>query len=392
MTSSRPHQTLYSLIYFFLFAGVAALNPFFPLLLQSKGYTPSAIGVLMGSYELFSIMGLLLIGHFYDRIKSPRRTVVVIFLFCILILFLVAGTGIPVILVPLTLSLGFFIKSPASLVDAHYGQIMPEPQKTYGKARLFGSLGFFVMAMTIQLTHFVEGSRPFSVFAGFTAMVIIAIILIISLPPAALHEEKHEAVSFLNTVKSFPGLYWLGLSIAFLNFMGLSGHYTFFSLLIKNRFGTDDIGGFWAIGPFFEIPLFFFSGWLLQKIGLKGLWIICLAAGAIRMQVYSLSDTLLPLYLVQVLHSFSFGLNHLAMVTLISKTTSSASRGMAMSIYSAVGMGFSQFVGGFLGAWILGFTGFPHLFQIYSLFPLAGMGLTILFLKTDHIFREQGSF
>ncbi len=382
MSSTKARQTIYSLIYFFLFAGIAALYPFFPLLLQSKGHSPSEVGILMGSYELFSILGLLLIGHYYDKIRSPRRTVIIISLASILVLYFIAGTTYPVLLILLTLGLGFVIKSPASLVDAHYGQVMPEPDKTYGKARLYGSLGFFVMALMIQITGLVDGGRPYSVFAAFTMMIALVLVLVVRLPAASLAEEKHEHSSFLRTLKSFPGVYWIGLSIGFLNYLGLSGHYTFFSLLIKNKFGTGNIGGFWAIGPLFEIPLFFFSGWLLKKFGLRGLWLISLGAGFIRMQAYSLSSSLLPLYLVQILHSLSFGLNHLAMVTLISKTTPPAVRGQAMSLYTAVGMGLSLFIGGFAGGWFLGFAGFSLLFQIFSVFPLAGAVLTLLFLKT----------
>jgi len=390
MKNFRSYQSVYSLIYFCLFAAISSLNPFFPLVLQSKGFTPARIGQLLGSYEFFSILGLLLIGHFYDKIKSPKRTVFFIAVLCMGLLFSIAGTHSQTLLIPLTLGLGFVIKSPASLVDAHYGQIMPDPQKTYGKARLFGSLGYFSIAMIIQITQWVEGSRPFTVFAGYSLLILSAVLLLMRLPTSPQTGEHQDSVSFMKTARSFPRIYWIGLSIAFLNFLGMSGHYTFFSLLLKNKFGIQNIGGFWAIGPLFEIPLFFFSGWLLKKIGLKFLWVICLAAGVIRMQVYSLAETPTPLYIVQILHSFSFGLNHLAIVTLISKTTSSASRGLAMSIYTAVGMGLSLFIGGFLGGWILECSDYHHLFQFFSVFPLLGIGVSLLFMEgRQKMLREE---
>ncbi|MDA3957251.1 MFS transporter [Oceanispirochaeta sp.] len=381
MIEAKKYQNVYKLVYFFLFGSIASLYPFFPLVLQSKGFEPSRIGFVMGSYEFVSILGLLIIGHFYDRIRSPRRTIVTIILLCLLTLFLIVRAQSLLLVVPLTLGLGFVIKSPTSLVDAHYGQTMPNSQEKYGKTRLYGSLGFFCVAMLIQITNWVEASRPISVFLGFSILMVIAIPLIIYLPAAHLAEDQQKPVSFLKTIKTFPGIYWIGLSIASLNFMGISGHITFFSLLLKNKFATEDISGFWAIGPLFEVPLFFFSGFLLRKLGLKRLWLLCLAAGVLRMQVYSFSRTLLPLYIVQILHSISFGFNHLAMVTLISRATSNASRGLAMSLYSAIGMGFSLFVGGFLGGWILGYSDYPFLFQVFSLFPLLGMGIILLFLR-----------
>ncbi|QEN08811.1 MFS transporter [Oceanispirochaeta crateris] len=389
MNPTDKYKKSYNLVYFFLFGALASLYPFFPLILQSKGFEPSRVGFLMGSYEFVSIMGLLIIGHFYDRIRSPRRTMIGIALLSILTLYLISRVMSLFILVPLTLCLGFVIKSPSSLIDAHYGQTMPDSQGSYGKSRLFGSLGFFFVAMLIQMTKWVEGARPGSVFIAYSLLMVIALPLIISLPAAHLSQEHQIPSSFLKTIKNFPKTYWIGLSIASLNFMGMSGHYTFFSLLLKNRFNTGDIGGFWAIGPLFEIPLFFFSGWILRKLGLKKLWLLCLAAGVIRMQVYSLAQTLVPLYIVQVTHSLSFGFNHLAMVTLISKTTSQANRGVAMSVYSAIGMGLSLFVGGFLGGWILGFSDYPVLFQVFSVFPLLGMGINLIFFR-QKVSSDQG--
>ena len=145
----------------------------------------------------------------------------------------------------------------------------------------------------------------------------------------------------------------------------------------------ENVSGFWAIGPLFEIPLFYFSSVLIRKFKLRTLWTICLLAGTARMQVYSLSTSLLPLYLIQTVHSLSFALNHISMISLITKYTSTESRGFAMSLYMAIGMGLSMFVGGVLGGSILKISGFPLLFQVFSLFPLLAIGISFLFLKEE---------
>lgn len=366
-----------------MFGAIAALYPFFPLILQSKGFEPSRIGFLLGSYEMFSIIGLMVIGHFYDSFRSPRRTIFTICLASIMILFLIAREENLLIIVPLTLAIGFVIKSPASLLDAHYGQNIPHAEESYGKVRLFGSLGFFTVAMTIQLTGIVEATRPLTVFRTFSLLLAISMGLLIFLPKAEQHKDIKIKESLTNKIKRFPLIFWAGLGIAFLNHLGMSGHYTFFSLLMSNKFGRTDVGGLWAIGPLFELPLFFFSALLLRKLGIKKLWIIGLTAGFLRMQIYSLSSTLLPLYLVQVSHSVSFGFNHLCMITLITRYVSSESRGLAMALFSAVCMGLSLFIGGFLGGWILLHSSYTILFQVLSIAPLLGIITAVSFLKED---------
>ncbi len=383
MKNLKANLALYGFGYFFIFGALAALIPFFPLILQSKGLIPSRIGFLMGSYELFSIIGLMIIGHFYDRFRSPRRTIFTICLLAALALYMISSSASVFLLVPLTLALGFVVKSPSALLDAHYGQIVPDAEKSYGKIRLFGSLGYSATALGIQLTGAVDPSRPMSVFYIYLLMTVSILIILPLLPKAEQHRAEHHGPSFLTGIKSFPPVYWVGLVIAFFNQLGMSGHYTFFSLLISNKFGRSDVGGLWAVGPVLELPLFFFSTWLLRKLGIRKIWILGLASGFIRMQVYSLAGSLLPLYLVQLLHSAAFGFNHLCIVTLVTRYVAPGNRGMAMSLYSALGLGLSLFVGGFLGGWVLEMTSYTVLFQILSIFPVLGILTAALFLKSE---------
>lgn len=385
MTETKTYFKEYWITYFLIFAAIAALYPFFPLLLQAKGLSPSKVGFLMGSYDLFSIIGLMTIGHFYDRVNSPGTVLLTIGSICIVVLFFLSGSTSLIALILLTITMGFFVKSATSLIDARYGQTIKNPEKSYGKARLAGSIGFLLASLIIHFTHIVQGSRPRSVFFGYSIFLAAALIASLFLPTQFIEqkEKSSESRGFLKTIRTFPPIYWIGLSIAFLSSLSMSGHYTFFSLLLKNNFHTEDISGFWAIGPLFEIPLFFFSGFLFIKFKLRTLWLFSLIAGIIRMLVYSLAETVLPLYLVQVFHSLSFGLNHLCMINLITKHTSSESRGLAMSIYTAIGMGFSMFTGGIIGGLILQKGDFSLLFLIFSLFPLIAIIISFIFLKED---------
>lgn len=383
MIKDKTYGKEYTATYFFIFAAVAALYPFFPLLLQAKGLIPSQVGFLVGSYDLFSIAGLMIIGHFYDRVKSPGKVIITIGLICIVILFFITRSNSLLTLIPLTLIMGFFVKSTTSLLDARFGQTVKNPDETYGKIRLGGSMGFLFSAFLIYITNWVQGNRPLTIFTGYSIFLSLALISSLFLPRKFIHKNQDisEHKSFLKSAGSFPRVYWIGLSIAFLSSLSLSGHYTFFSLLLKNNFHIDNVSGFWAIGPIFEIPLFFFSTYLFRKFKLRTLWIVCLIAGISRMQIYSMATTLLPLYLIQVVHSFSFGLNHLCMMKLITKHTSSEYRGLAVSIYTAIGMGLSLFCGGILGGLILIRGDFSLLFQIFSIFPFIAIIISSFFLK-----------
>ena len=388
MSLDAKHLKTYGVSYFFIFGALAAVFPFYPLLLQHKGFDPSQIGFIMGAYDLVSMSGLLILGFLYDRIAAPKRTVIFIILTSGVLLYLLGITKSPFTVILLTIVLGFFIKSPSSLLDAHYGQALPDFTESYGKTRLGGSIGFMLMSLIIQVTGAVSGSRPLSLFAGYGLTMIFTITVLIFLPDIKKHIKQKETnfytTNFSSSIKTFPRIFWIGLLIAFLNSLALSGHYTFFSLMLKNRFNLENVSGFWAIGPFFEIPMFFFSTFLLRKMKLQNLWTFSMLAGFTRMMFYALSTSILPLYLIQITHSLSFGINHICMINLINKKTPPSERGLAMSIYTAVGMGLSLFAGGILGGVLLKFGDFTLLFQVFSLFPLAAIVIDLVFLpKAD---------
>ncbi|MBN2657900.1 MAG: MFS transporter [Spirochaetales bacterium] len=387
MSDDRRHLKTYGVSYFFIFGALAAVFPFYPLLLQHKGFNPSQIGFIMGAYDLISMSGLLILGYFYDRIAAPKRTIAAIILVSAVLLLSLTLTSFPPGVIALTVVLGFFIKSPSSLLDAHFGQALPDHNESYGRTRLGGSMGFMLMALLIQVSGAVSGSRPVSLFAGYGITMIFSLAVLFFLPGVKTHEGqesgREKKSGFLNSIKTFPRLYWTGLLIGFLNSLALSGHYTFFSLMLKNRFGMENVSGFWAIGPLFEIPMFFFSTILLKKMRLRTLWSLSMLAGTTRMLFYAYSTTLLPLYLIQISHSFSFGINHFCMINLINRKTPASGRGLAMSIFTAVGMGLSLFTGGIIGGTILEFGDFPLLFQVFSFFPLAAIAINFIFLPKE---------
>ena len=54
--------------YTLLFATVAVLTPYLPLYLGARGFSPSQIGLLLGSCELAGIAGPILVTFLADRL------------------------------------------------------------------------------------------------------------------------------------------------------------------------------------------------------------------------------------------------------------------------------------------------------------------------------------
>ncbi|MGB9577852.1 MAG: MFS transporter, partial [Halothiobacillaceae bacterium] len=61
--------------YFAYFAALGIFLPFWPLYLKEEGFSPAAIGLLMGLFGLTKLAGPLIVGWLSDHLGQPMRWV-----------------------------------------------------------------------------------------------------------------------------------------------------------------------------------------------------------------------------------------------------------------------------------------------------------------------------
>ena len=144
--SAVPYWRL-SGFYFFYFAFVGAISPFWGLYLQSLAFNAFQIGVLMSLLQVMRIFAPNIWGHIADR--TGRRTVIV----------QVAAIGSVLVFAGVFVSdsfwwlfgvmaaLGFFWSASLPLVEAMTLSHLGERSDGYGLIRLWGSVGFILMVI-----------------------------------------------------------------------------------------------------------------------------------------------------------------------------------------------------------------------------------------------------
>jgi len=80
------------------------------------------------------------------------------------------------------------------------------------------------------------------------------------------------------------------IGIIFLGRFGLGAYYSFFSLYLHHTFGLSR-SLLWAIGSLAEIPIVFFSGALIAKLGVRVLPVVSLAAISLRRGMFILAPS-----------------------------------------------------------------------------------------------------
>ncbi|HTP58864.1 MAG TPA: MFS transporter, partial [Spirochaetia bacterium] len=365
-----------------LFASYAILTPYLQLFLKARGLSLPQIGFLLGLLELAGIGGPIILGHLADKRAAYRFVLFAGLVISVLVFIpLQLTTALPVFLVCIAV-MGFFYRAGISLLDSLVGRILPDPARQYGGLRVAGSISFTVVSLVLQLTGAISGDSSLSILASFsiaTGLTALAVWLI----PAAPAGQAHAAAA-AGKGRDGSGLdarFWTVIGIIFLGRFGLGAYYSFFSLYLKDSFGLSGVGFLWAIGSLAEIPMVFFSGSLIRKLGIRVLLTLSLLAVSLRLGMFILAPSLVVVALAQLLHAFTFGTFHTASVAYVNSHVAPARRGVGMAIYNAVGGGLPTFLAASLGGLFLESHGYRSLFLAYALVPLAGVAILVFLGK-----------
>jgi len=368
--------------YVLLFASYAILTPYLQLFLKARGLPVSEIGFLLGLLELAGIGGPIILGHLADRRVAYRLVLFSGLVMSVLVFIpLQLTTALPVFMVCIAV-MGFFFRAGIPLLDSMVGRILPDPARQYGRLRVAGSISFTVVSLVLQLTGAISGDSSLSILASFGTATGLAALAVWLIPaPARGGQARAESAVNAGNVSGLDTRFWTVIGIIFLGRFGLGAYYSFFSLYLKDSFGLSGVGFLWAIGSLAEIPMVFFSGNLIRRLGIRVLLTLSLVAVSLRLGMFILAPSLLVVGLAQLLHAFTFGTFHTASVAYVNSRVAPGRRGVGMAIYNGVGGGLPTFLAASLGGLFLESHGYRSLFLVYALVPLAGVAMLLLFGK-----------
>lgn len=367
--------------YFFLFSTYAIISPYLPLYLKGRGFSPSRIGVLLGCLELAGIAGPIFVASVADRRTAYRAFLAgALLLTSLLFIPLQLSTTFAVALVCMA-GIGFAYRSTIPLLDTLTGRVLPDPSGQYGRIRVAGSIGFIVTSLFLQFSGLVSGDSPLSILVSAAATIALAAAATVFLPSVrrtqAAGAPRAEAPGGGNS--GFDASFWAVIGIFFLARFGISAHYSFFSLFLRERFGIANVSLVWAIGSAAEIATIIFSGRLIARFGIRRLLLVSVAAISVRLAIYGLSSSLVVVCAVQLLHALTFGILHTASIAYINGKIHGPRRGLGMAVYTAIGVGIPGFMASSLGGYLLEARGFTVLFFAYAAVPVLGIVALLAF-------------
>lgn len=372
-----PYWRLSS-VYFFYFAVVGALSPYWGLYLQHLNFKPHEIGAFIAVPMVTKLLVPNLWSWLSDR--SGRRMLVVrlgslgaCISFCG-IFYRNDYAALMLIVVMYSIFWNAVLPQFETLTLSYLGDQLHR----YSNVRLWGSVGFICTVVSLGLILEVLSIQWLPVFILFFLFGIF--VFACTLPSLPHPQHTSGTGNFIASVFS-NRTYVFFIILFFLQFSH-GVYYGFYSIYLEaHGYSKSAIGLLWGFGVVSEIVVFIFIPRLFQKFSLFHLFSISLLATAIRWWVIGeFPSNVVMITLAQALHALSFGVAHAVAIQFIKSTFSEADQGQAQAFYAAVSFG----GGAALGAYFSGlvWSTSPLLcFYISSGSALFAWLLCILFLR-----------
>jgi PPP family 3-phenylpropionic acid transporter len=294
----------YSLFYFFYYAGLGAFSPYFPRFVDSLGHSGRVLGFVMAFWYGSRVLGPPAWSALIARTSRPGR-----YLLLATVASLVACAGFTSLhsalgLCAVMIVFGFALNPMLPQFEAMTLAAVGERGVDYGHVRLWGSIGFLIVAYGFGwvLDRAGANNLPWLMLPLYLALVLSA------LPHRHAQPSRDERPHpDLRALLHRPGIPRF-LLVALLMQMGFGAFYLFYTLhLDKAGHSGTTIGLLWASGVLSEIAMFWLAPRLFERFGPQSMLSFCLAVTVLRWIVTALFPANLALMLaMQLLHAFSF--------------------------------------------------------------------------------------
>jgi MFS transporter, PPP family, 3-phenylpropionic acid transporter len=365
--------------YFFYFAALGALVPYWGLYLQDRGFGAVEIGQLMAVLMATKVLAPNVWGWIADR--SGRRLPIVRLASGLATLifggiFIVQGFwGVTLVMALFS----FFWNASLPQVEAATFNHLGLRIGRYAKIRLWGSIGFVVSVAALGplVEALGTGLVPKTVLALFLAMWISSLVF----PEGPSHPRQADPVSLRRLLMQREILAFL--SACLLMQVSHSQYYTFFSIYLKESgYQGTAIGALWAWGVVAEVLVFVVMHRLLERFGARRVLLGSLLLAAVRWLLIGHFVTN-PWVLIgaQALHAATFGTFHASAIHLVHHYFPGRVQGRGQALYSSLSFGAGGAIGSLAGGYL--WEGFGPVASFSLAAGIAAIGALVVWRWVD---------
>jgi len=336
--------------YFFYFATLGVLVPYWGLYLQSVGFAPVDIGNLIAILMFSRIVAPMVWGWIADH-RESRMAVVRLASFLTIVIFSGAFFGSSFWwLAAVMLLFSFFWHASLPLLEVFVMRHTAARPGAYGRVRLWGSIGFIVTVTA--LGPVIDARGPWWALPALLTTMLGIWLFSLTLPESEMQGPLEHPGPFRQVLLR-PEVFAFLLACLLMQ-ISHGPYYTFYSIYLEG-FGYSKtlIGLLWAFAVLCEIGVFLLMQRLLARVALRAVLIASFFLAAVRwLLIGHYPESLAVLVLAQTLHAATFGSFHATAMQLVHRFFTGKHQHRGQAIYGSLSFG----IGGAVGSFYSGHT------------------------------------
>ena len=364
------------LFYLLYYGNVGTYLPYFAAYLRGRGFTGEQIGLVQMVPSLLAPVVAISWASFADHRATPQRALRLATGWAALAVLLLPFAREPwqVGAVVLLMSLGDRAVVPlADSITLEWCR--DNPGTSYARIRLFGSIGFIVLALLVGRALTLRGDRPADLLVPAVVVLCAAGYALVArgAPAAARHVARPVARDLADLARD-RRLHLL-LAASALHWAACAPFHLLFGVFVRDLGLTADVTGIgMGLGVLAEIAVLLAFPRLEARVPLRGLFAIAFVASAVRWALLSQATGPAAVAGLQLLHGLTFGLFWGSATRALAGLVPPPLRATGQAVFTAVVFG-----GGNAAGYALSGFGYDRLGGVGPLF-LAAAGAELLAL------------
>lgn len=363
------------LFYFFYFAAMSSLMPYFAMYYESRGVPGTQIGILTALPSLITMVAAPLWSGLAD---VTRRHKAILMLAAIGtaagMAAILIGETFPTLIPGVVLS-ALFLAPLLPIMDNAVLNKLGDRKADYGKQRLLGSLGPAVAGPTVSAAVGRLGLQW--AFYSFIASFALLLILLATMRIDAGKLGTSFSAGLKQLLRNAD--LTIFLLAVFLGMVGYGANITYLFLRLEEVGASRSLLGFaLSVGTIGELPFLLFSSRLLRRVGTRGTLICSLLAMVVMLFGDAFARAPWVVIALQLLHGTAFSGMTVAGVAYADEVAppgmGATAQGMFYAVFSGIGIG----LGSLTSSIMREHWGSNIMFQVAGLVALLGLILFLL--------------